>query len=73
MALLENSTFKTGIGGWRLLNLPGPVGPQITRNGTARSGDALYAMVRAGADRGAERNLDFACHKKRRLTLTTTV
>ena len=41
MALLENSTFETGIGNWRLLNLPGPVSPQVTRNGTARSGDAF--------------------------------
>ena len=41
LALLENSTFETGIGGWRLLNRPGPVGPQATRNGTARSGDAF--------------------------------
>ena len=41
MALLENSTFETGIGGWNLLNLPGPAAPQVIRNGTARSGNAF--------------------------------
>ena len=42
MALLENSTFETGIGDWKLLNLPGAAAPpQVIRNGTARSGNAF--------------------------------
>jgi hypothetical protein len=43
MAYLENSTFEGGLGNWKQINLPGPAGPVVIRDGTARSGAAYLA------------------------------